>query len=330
MNIIFQYIILTCVFSLSSIYLPAQNQNVKYKDLNNDGFKETIKITKDGGSSLSSETILIKNGKTKKVNKLEFWNDYSNLFSVVPIPEWVNQNGYNKTEVLRLITSSKYQTPDPSLYWLLTTKVEEEKDSTLSYHQKLKYIVKWNPVIKSIINENSSVSLINPSKGEFQNSLLKENMNTSLVWIFYSDYMIKNGRGFRRGSTTNDYFIVPPQYDSVQKLTLYTLAHGIYISNESNKYSWVFICDETIESDHQKLRLGAIEQAYLFGSKILFHYHSSGNYLFVADYKSGVIKRYDPISFGLTSLFESFEVINGNVILEGENGEQKKVSMNIF
>lgn len=294
------------ILLITSFHIFGQNSTLKKEDFNHDGFEDTLESHYEGDSWFGGKYSSVKDGKTAKIYELNNFGSFNNIKKSVLIPSELLQEGNKEflyTLKKELLPDFKVS-PDPSLEWIM------ESTKSFKVITNLKY---FDTIINPKINwRNTGIELPSTYYIELNNRtfnlLYNSNMdNYPKIHDLKSEgYLIYYGHNhFERKNESRIELITE---NDIYKV--YTTKHGVLVKKE-NKYKWVFISDDDLFGNTDKLRFNSINKVILIGEYLVVVQNivKSGIKFYYIDIESGMVGKYKGIYYELKE----------NLKKEGEN-----------
>lgn len=294
---------------LSNTYCYCQ---IIFKDLNNDKRKDSIIKNTVDGSSFSSTSITIVDGKSRRRFTLTENYDYSSFLSIVPIPK-EGKHFYNSFIEHELYGNKARSDLDPSLKWLLSCKDQSADISSQFFDKKIIYPPEW---IKTElkISQNYHARIDKKLISGFLNSELPSLDEYNEVWVNYYSH---NHKEINLADSLNE-----------NGLKAFRTNHGVIIK-KGDCFSWIFISDSKVIDAHEKLRWPSIKKVILYDNYAFIlqdNVSLNEKYIFLVNYDKGIVLRLNKDHLNLSNV-DDFHIQNGLMIIKSINNASISVPL---
>ena len=296
-------------FFVLSFHLFGQEVKTTNEDFNNDKVIDSLTISIWNGAYNTYKEVLLINGKTGDTFTLNIGSDFSQIKSLIIIPEEL-RNPENKPflEVIKKsILSKKRQYPDESLSWIISgTLSSTNYENNIYYNRIINPSSDW--VEGNIELPSSYHCTIQGDTLEKLYNYNKENplpLHDRQAWIRYY------GHNHYSYQMTDSAVLIHLNSD----LEIYKTAHGIF-ALKGNCHKWLFVTDFELTGAPEKLRFESIGKTELYKNHLIVYQKlmpSSLNNIFVINIKNGKCGR---INFMSISDEDNFQIIKGTLSID--------------
>lgn len=274
-----------------TVALHGQKEIHLHKDFNQDGRKDSLGCTYDGGSGFGGMYCTLRNGRTKEVYTLDMYSCFCRIKKTIAIPPplLLKENDGFLEAMTKNLFSEVRTAPDPSLQWILSASFSRK---TLAHHRYFDLVFNgsndWLPLpcllpepyaLRIGPDTLSRIYTTDTEMPEWYDSL------TTQGYLAYGGLTQGMDHSLLHMSVTSAHLV-----DSNENYRVWAVAHGIYVQRGS-EYKWLFITDADINYAPDKLRWSSIRSAQLIGDMVIIVQQlpaGSGLQVYLADIETGI------------------------------------------
>ena len=234
---------------LIPLFIYGQENKSYAKDLNKDGFIDTIKSFYDGGSGFGGIFVITVNGKTGEEFVLNNYGCFCSIKKIILIPPDLMKE-FNKpflNAIKNELLPSERLVPDASLQWIISAWMSNKRlPDNPFYSYVINSPTNWIcgkiqlPNTYYIKISGDTIDKLYVTDEELP-TWYKKGENQGLL-IYYGHNHFRNAKG--------DSLILE---SSTPVYKVYKTSHGVIVT-KGNYYSWIFLSDDGLTGAPDKLR----------------------------------------------------------------------------